>query len=137
MINSGPKKNFVVSVCLAILVAFFVCPFFTTNISSDVSMSGHENSSHSNPITHASHLKEMTSASFVKISLTNMLSLLSLILIAVISVVLIRKVNLHLPSLTSPYISYYRKRDSLYQAKKTIYSWLSLFERAPNFIRTT
>jgi len=102
-----------------------------------MSVPNHESSGHSTPLAHVSHLKEMSLASFGTIALTSFLLLLATLFATVIHFLVVGKIDFYPLNLGVFYNYFFRKRDSLYQAKKDIYSWLSLFERAPNFIRTT
>ncbi|MBI2474206.1 MAG: hypothetical protein HYV68_00740 [Candidatus Taylorbacteria bacterium] len=141
MTNSGIKRTVTAFACIAALIAILVCPFSRTSTSPDsllgistgISMPGDESSNHNVPNTHVSDLKEMTSASLAKVSVTSMLLLLFLF---VVIVSLVSMVDAGLSNPYSPYLDSSQKGDLPYQAKSSLYTWLSLFERAPSLIKT-
>lgn len=129
--NISLNKAIVASISTAVLVAIFLCPFSFLDASSAMLNQGHMGSD-STPITHTFHLQEMTTAT-AGTSLANSL-ILSLLLLG-----LVLLLSLHVHDFRSPKPGlfpkhYIRRRDYLYQAKRVIHRWLSLFEGAPNSI---
>lgn len=116
-----------------ILIAILICPLSIMNISS--AAPDHASPHHNNPLTQIFHLTEMTLTTLGNISLATLFLLVALLVGT--APLLSIQTDFRPPQSTSLYKYFVRRRDLSYLTKKDIYSWLALFERAPNFIRTT
>lgn len=136
-ISSSFQRAFVATIWIVVVFAILICPF-SVNASTEMIVDSHGNAEHSNLITHIVHLKEMSLKSVENRSLTSLILLVSLLLIYG-AAFFANKNDYAVPGRLFAHARHYlvRKRDSLYLAKKEIYRWLSLFERAPNFIKAT
>jgi len=129
------QRTLTTSIWIAVVFAILICPF-SVNTSTETVSGHHGNADNTISVTHASHVKEMALRSVESGSLASLILLVSF-LVACGTTFFANNKDYAVPNRLFARTRYYlaRKRDFFYLAKKEIYSWLSLFERAPNFIK--
>lgn len=134
LVKSNIQKKAVFAVLIAVIVAMFACPL-VVNIPTQATTGPHAtDTTHNNPVTHVTHLRDMVLTTQKSMSVIGAILLLVLFLSFVFVLIVSKKRTVSTVSATR---IYYRHRpDALFLAKERIFSWLSLFERAPNLVAT-
>ncbi len=119
---------------IAVIVAIFVCPL-VVNIPTQATVDPHAaDTTHNNPATHVVHFRDMVLTTQENMSFTGAILSLALLLSSAL-VFIVSKKSIALTVNTKPVYQQHNS-DFSYLAKKEIFSWPSLFERAPNFVTT-